>query len=73
MALKDLRSRFDRHIIQDPAIPPAQLSGQTVAGAGGITGPTPSEGGYFSEKGLSDSPFDTVRDLKMDLKSLNHK
>ena len=66
MAIKDLRSRFDRHTIQDPAIPPAQLSGQTVAGAGGITGPTPSQGDYFSDNRTSDSPFDTVRDLKMD-------
>ncbi len=65
MALKDLRSRFDRHTIQD-AVPPAQLSGQTVGGPGGIVGPTPSQGDYFSEKGNTDSPFDTVRGGKMD-------
>ena len=66
MALKDLRSRFDRHTIQDPAVPPAQLSGQTVGGPGGIVGPIPSQGDYFSGKGISDSPFDTVRGGKMD-------
>ena len=65
MALKDLRSRFDRHTIQDPAVPPAQLSGQTVAGPNG-TGPTPSEGAYYSDNRTSDSPFDTVRGGKMD-------
>ena len=65
MALKDLRSRFDRHTIQDPAVPPAQLSGQTVAGPNG-TGPTPSEGAYYSDNRTSDSPFDTVRGPKMD-------
>ena len=53
MALKDLRSRFDRHTIQDPAVPPAQLSGQTVGGPGGIVGPTPSQGDYFSGKGTN--------------------
>ena len=65
MALKDLRSRFDRHTIQDPAIPPAQLSGQTVAGPNG-EGPIPSQGDYFSDNRTSDSPFDTVRGEKMD-------
>ena len=65
MAIKDLKSRFDRHTIQDPAVPPAQLSGQTVAGPNG-TGPTPSQGDYFSDNRTSDSPFDTVRGLKMD-------
>ena len=65
MAIKDLRSRFDRHTIQDPAIPPAQLSGQTVAGPNG-TGPTPSEGEYYSNNRNSDSHFDTTRGLKMD-------
>jgi hypothetical protein len=66
MGLKDLRSRFDRHTIQDPAVPPAQLSGQTVGGEGGIIGPTPSQGDYFSDNRTSDSPFDTVRGPKMD-------
>lgn len=66
MGLKDLRSRFDRHTIQDPAAPPAQLSGQTVGGPGGIIGPTPSQGDYFSDNRTSDSPFDTVRGPKMD-------
>ena len=66
MAIKDLRSRFDRHSIQDPAVPPAQLSGQTVAGVGGTTGPTPSQGDYFSNNRTSDSPFDTVRGPQMD-------
>ena len=66
MALKDLRSRFDRHTIQDPAVPPAQLSGQTVGGVDGIVGPTPSQGSFHTEKGATDSPFDTVRGLKMD-------
>jgi hypothetical protein len=66
MGLKDLRSRFDRHTIQDPAVPPAQLSGQTVGGEGGIIGPTPSQGDYFSDNRTSDSPFDTVRGPKME-------
>ena len=66
MALKDLRSRFDRHTIQDPAPVGQPLGGQTVGGPGGIVGPTPSQGDYFSEKGNTDSPFDTVRGGKMD-------
>ena len=61
-----MRSRFDRHTIQDLAIPPAQLGGQTVGGEGGIVGPTPSQGAYYTEKGITDSPFDTVRGPKMD-------
>ena len=78
MGVKDLRSRFDRHTIQDPVAPPTQisedtlapaspLSGQTVAGPDiPPTGPIPSQGAYFSDKMTSDSPFDTVRGLKMD-------
>ena len=65
MALKDLRSRFDRHTIQDPVPVGQTLSGQTVAGPNG-TGPTPSEGAYYSNNRTSDSPFDTVRGEKMD-------
>lgn len=64
MALKDLKSRFDRHTIQDPAVPPAQLSGQTVGGLQGIVGPTPSQGDYFREKGNTDSPFDSIRTVE---------
>ena len=66
MGLKDLRSRFDRHNLQDPAVPPAQLSGQTVGGEDGIVGPTPSDGAYFTNNMTSDSPFDTERGPKMD-------
>ena len=58
-----MRSRFDRHTIQDPAVPPAQLSGQTVAGLDG-EGPTPSQGDYFREKGNTDSPFDSIRTVE---------
>ena len=65
MALKDLKSRFDRHTIQDPAVPPAQLAGNPVSGPTG-EGPIPSEGSYFSDNRTSDSPFDTVRGQKMD-------
>ena len=65
MALKDLRSRFDRHTIQDPAPAGQPLGGQTVAGPNG-EGPTPSQGAYYSDNRTSDSPFDTVRGPKMD-------
>ena len=65
MALKDLRSRFDRHTIQDPAPVGQTLGGQTVTGPND-TGPTPSEGAYYSDNRTSDSPFDTVRGGKMD-------
>ena len=67
MGLKDLKSRFDRHNIQEPAVPPAQLTGQTVGGENGTTGQTPSDGNYFrNDIGNTDSPFDTVRGPKMD-------
>ena len=66
MALKDLRSRFDRHTIQDPAPVGQTLGGQTVGGVNGIVGPTPSQGEYYSNNRTSDSPFDTVRGPKMD-------
>ena len=66
MALKDMKSRFDRHTIQDPAVPPAELSGQTVGGPGGVLGPRPGAGDYFTAKGNTDSPFDTVREPRMD-------
>ena len=65
MALKDLKSRFDRHTWQEAATPPAPLSGETVAGPAG-EGPDPAAGAYFSNNKASDSPFDTIRAGKMD-------
>ena len=57
MALKDLRSLYDRH--------KRNTLGNTVAGPTG-EGPIPSEGAYFSNNMTSDSPFNSVRGLKMD-------
>ena len=80
MALVNLKSRFDRHSIQDAtapyisttAFPASELSGNTVSNGpeGGPMGlgPSPSEGLYY-RGGItaeSDSPFDSVRGLKMD-------
>ena len=56
MALKDLQSLYDRHN--------RGTLGNSVAGDG--SGPTPSEGAYYSDNMTSDSPFDTVRGPKMD-------
>jgi len=57
MALKDLRSLYDRH--------KRNTLGNTVAGPTG-EGPIPSEGAYYSNDATSDSPFVTVRGPKMD-------
>ena len=57
MGLKDLKSLYDRHN--------KDTLGSSVAGPNS-TGPTPSEGAYYSGNMTSDSPFDTVRGLKMD-------
>ena len=56
MALKDLSSMYDKHNKNE--------LGNSVAGEG--SGPLPSDGTYFSDSMTSDSPFDTVRGLKMD-------
>jgi hypothetical protein len=80
MALVNLKSRFDRHTIQDAtapyisttAVPSSELKGNTVSNGpeGGPMGqgPNPSHGFYY-RGGItaeSDSPFDSVRGLKMD-------
>jgi len=56
MALKDLKSLYDRHNKNE--------LGNSVAGDG--SGPIPSDGTYYSNNMTSDSPFDSVRGLKMD-------
>jgi hypothetical protein len=80
MALVNLKSRFDRHTIQDAtapyisttAFPASELRGNTVSNGpeGGPMGqgPNPSHGFYYrgAITAKSDSPFDTVRGLKMD-------
>jgi hypothetical protein len=78
MALVNLKSRFDRHTIQDAtapyisttAFPSSELRGNTVSNGpeGGPMGqgPNPSHGFYYSNLGKSDSPFDTVRGPEMD-------
>ena len=70
MGLTNLKSRFDRHKIQLEAIPPAELSGQTVGGPNDPqTGPNPDDGDYFrgpDRLAKSDSPFDSDRGDKMD-------
>ena len=48
MSLKDKKSLYDRHT--------NSVLGNTVGGPNG-TGPNPSEGGYFSNDGQSQSPF----------------
>jgi hypothetical protein len=64
MGLKDLKSRFDRHQIDEPANTLAELPGQTVAGPNDPpTGPDPSEGAYFSDLGSNNTPFDVVKDI----------
>lgn len=63
MGIKDLKSRFDRHQIQDPANTLADLPGQTVAGPNN-EGPNPSEGEYFrNDIGDNNTPFDVVKDI----------
>ena len=57
MALKDMKSLYDRHS--------KDTLGNSVAGPTG-EGPLPSEGAYFAQRGTSDSPFDSVRGPKMD-------
>ena len=57
MALKDMKSLYDRHN--------RDTLGNTEAGPDG-TGPVPSDGAYFSNNMTSDSPFDSVRGPKMD-------
>ena len=51
MALKDMKSLYDRHN--------RDTLGNIVAGPDG-TGPVPSDGAYFSNNMTSDSPFDSV-------------
>ena len=57
MALKDMKSLYDRHKRGE--------LGQSIGRPDG-QGPKPSAGDYFSEEGLSDSPFDSVRGPKSD-------
>ena len=57
MALKDLKSLYDRHTRLD--------NYTSVAGPNG-EGPTPSHGAYYSNNMESDSPFNTIRGPKMD-------
>jgi len=65
MGIKDLKSRFDRHKLQDPADTLALLDGTTVAGPDNPpTGPNPSEGDYFSNLGSNNSPFDVVKEIQ---------
>ena len=64
MALKDLKSRFDRHQIQDAADTLAELPGQTVAGPNTPpTGPSPGDGSFFQDLGSNNSPFDVVKEI----------
>tara|TARA_R110001583_G_scaffold59520_3_gene176954 strand:+ start:2083 stop:2535 length:453 start_codon:yes stop_codon:yes gene_type:complete len=64
MGIKNLKSRFDRHQIQDPANTLADLPGQTVAGPNNPpTGPDPSDGNFFQNRGNNNSPFDVVKDI----------
>tara|TARA_R110001606_G_C15119468_1_gene621892 strand:+ start:260 stop:658 length:399 start_codon:yes stop_codon:yes gene_type:complete len=68
MGLKNLKSRFDRHKIPYPLVPPGgEVPGPTIERSSG-EGPNPANGDYFREGNTapSDSPFDTVRELKMD-------
>ena len=55
--LKDLKSLYDRH--------KRNVLGNTVGRPTG-EGPNPANGDYFTDEGLSDSPFDSTRALKED-------
>ena len=57
MSLKNKSSLYDRHQRGN--------LGPTVERPDG-EGPNPADGNFFTEEGLSDSPFDSVRGLKND-------
>jgi hypothetical protein len=57
MAIKDLKSLYDRHTRDD--------LGNTVAVPNG-TGPLPSDGNYYTHEGGGNSPFGAPRGPKMD-------
>ena len=67
MGLKDLKSSFDRHKIQQPNPTTGEISGPTIERPSG-EGPNPAHGDYFRQGATaeSDSPFDTTRGDKMD-------
>ena len=67
MGLKDLKSSFDRHKIQQPNSTTGVIPGPTIERPSG-EGPNPANGDYFREGNMapSDSPFDTTRGDKMD-------
>ena len=68
MALVDLKSMLDRNVLGEPGSNYVGIPPQDLASANGNpVGQNPtSDGNYFTELGVSESPFDISREEKQD-------